>query len=258
MSGVKDLAIFRKIRWPGLAGAVALSVAVVDPIFGPLIYAQVFLHEMGHAVALTRVWKRPIEKVTFSPLGGAVHFDQTDLSESMNTQVSLAGPATGILGGLFLAGASFAVAPGHLSYLLMESASFGFFFNATNLTPLLPLDGGRVFALYPSYYKLPPLCLASALFFTDTGIMSPLFFYLYAGGTVTSIVRANWTSFEMYDQWQTFRLTRERRRHLYLYGALLSALTAGWLWCDKRAKKMDDHMHPIIKSLRVGNWSLTF
>lgn len=145
-----------------LAGAVLFRSATISLALLGLI----FVHEMGHVVAL-KLKRIPTSAPIFIPLVGAfVVPGQIRRARDM-AFVALAGPFTGGLGALaclFVAnavagptcaapdfngamityhcGPSVSVA----AYSWLALAHIGFLFNLVNLLPLFPLDGGRAAA----------------------------------------------------------------------------------------------------------------
>jgi Zn-dependent protease len=132
----------------GLAGASAfVSVIAYSLLFGwPFaigLVAQLFIHEMGHAVVM-KLKGIPIKGMVFIPLfGAAVIMRQMPRNALDEAEVGIAGPIAGALAAsacLFLA-----QQPGALA-VWAPLAYFGFFINLFNLVPIVPFDGGRVLA----------------------------------------------------------------------------------------------------------------
>ncbi len=128
------------------AGTALVSVAAYSIFFGWEFAAGfvvlLFLHEMGHVIALRREGIKASAPM-FVPFMGAMIFSRS-LGENAlaEARVGLAGP---ILGSIAAAAVA---AIGELtgSSLLIALAYFGFFINLFNLLPVVPLDGGRAMA----------------------------------------------------------------------------------------------------------------
>lgn len=143
-------ALLWKLKVLIVVGSMLVSVAAYAWLWGwPFavgFVALIFVHEMGHVVALRRAGVRA-GVPTFIPfLGAFVSMKSTPRDVRSEAWSALAGPVTGSVGalGCWLA----ASATG--SSLLQALAYTGFFLNLFNLLPALPLDGGRVAgALHP-------------------------------------------------------------------------------------------------------------
>jgi Zn-dependent protease len=128
------------------AGTALVSVAAYSLFFGWWFavgfVVLIFVHEMGHVIALRREGIKA-SAPTFIPFLGAIitarSLGDNALAEA---RVGLAGPILGSLGA-----ACVAVAGALLdSNFLLALAYIGFFINLFNLLPVVPLDGGRAMA----------------------------------------------------------------------------------------------------------------
>ncbi|GCE46571.1 Zn-dependent protease [Thermosporothrix hazakensis] len=142
----KGLAFLLKFGWAGLS-AVA-SIAIYSIAYGwqfaAGLVALLFIHEMGHAVAM-KIKGIPIGPMIFVPmLGAAVIMKEMPRNAKDEAEVGIAGPVAGaISAGVCLLIAQWQPESGSLWAAL---AYFGFFLNLFNLLPVVPLDGGRVVA----------------------------------------------------------------------------------------------------------------
>jgi Zn-dependent protease len=148
-------AILYKLKVVTVAGSMIVSIGAYALLggwwFGVGIVALIFVHEMGHVLALRRQGV-PASAPLFIPFIGAV-IGMKKMPENAwrEAEVALAGPLLGSLGAaaVWLAGSYF-----H-SQLLIGLAFIGFFINLFNLIPVVPLDGGRaVAALHPAIWLL--------------------------------------------------------------------------------------------------------
>ena len=101
-----------------------------------------FVHELGHVVALRREGI-PASAPMFIPfLGAYVTLKRMPQDAWVEAKVGLAGPVFGLVSSVAVLAAAMALD----SDLLRGAAYFGFFINLFNLIPLTPLDGGRAAA----------------------------------------------------------------------------------------------------------------
>ena len=110
----------------------------------------IFVHEMGHAVAL-RIEGIPAGAPVFIPFVGAfVAMQGQPRDAGVEARVAMAGPVVGSLAGWAVLGAGLAleqrllIALGHTAVLL----------NLFNLVPVPPLDGGRIAGAFTRTYWL--------------------------------------------------------------------------------------------------------
>ena len=135
-----------KIKLLATAGTALVSIAAYATIWGWQFavgfVALLFIHEMGHVVALRRHGLKASAPM-FVPFMGAVIWARSLGDDALTeARVGLAGP-------IFGAVASAAVAVVGLAThteLLEALGYFGFFLNLFNLIPVVPLDGGRAMA----------------------------------------------------------------------------------------------------------------
>jgi Zn-dependent protease len=132
----------------GIAGVSAfISIFAYSILFGwPFaigLVAQLFIHEMGHALVM-KLKGIPVKGMVFIPLfGAAVIMRQMPRNARDEAEVGIAGPIAGAIAAsvcLLLA-----LQPNSLP-IWAALAYFGFFINLFNLVPIVPFDGGRVLA----------------------------------------------------------------------------------------------------------------
>jgi len=139
------------LKWKTLA-TMLLSIGAYAIEWGWAFAAGfvllIFVHEMGHAVALRREGI-PAGAPVFIPFVGAfvaMHGQPRDAA--VEARVAMAGPITGSLAAWLVLGAGRAwqqpllVALGHTAVLL----------NLFNLVPVSPLDGGRIAGAFTRIY----------------------------------------------------------------------------------------------------------
>jgi Zn-dependent protease len=148
-------AILYKLKVVTVAGSMIVSIGAYALLggwwFGVGLVGLIFVHEMGHVLALRRQGV-PASAPLFIPFMGAV-IGMKKMPENAwrEAEVALAGPLLGSLG----AAAVWTAGGYYHSRFLTALAFVGFFINLFNLIPLVPLDGGRaVAALHPAIWLL--------------------------------------------------------------------------------------------------------
>ncbi|CAN5589881.1 hypothetical protein BH23CHL2_BH23CHL2_36560 [soil metagenome] len=118
--------------------------------FGIGLVALLFIHEMGHVLALKRYGVRATAPIFIPFLGAFIGMKQLPKDATMEAVVGLGGPVVGSLGAL---GAWVLYALyGHPIFLVMTYV--GIFLNLFNLLPILPLDGGRIVGVLSRWFWL--------------------------------------------------------------------------------------------------------
>jgi Zn-dependent protease len=163
------------------AGTALVSVAAYSIFFGWWFAAGfvvlLFVHEMGHVIALRREGI-PSSAPMFIPFMGAVITARSLGNNALaEARVGLAGPILGSVGAAAVA------VVGELtgSDLLIALAYFGFFINLFNLLPVVPLDGGRAAAAMSPWMWFGGFGVLVALAFLDPGNPILLIIVLFAG-----------------------------------------------------------------------------
>lgn len=125
------------------ASTMALSAVIYGwtygPAFGVGLVAMLFVHEMGHVIAMRRVGMKTSAPV-FIPFLGAVIFAPPMKDRAIEAYVGYGGPFLGSLGALVCM-AAWAVTG---SSILLLTAFVGIYINLLNMIPISPLDGGRI------------------------------------------------------------------------------------------------------------------
>ena len=101
-----------------------------------------FVHEMGHVIALRREGIKASAPMFIPFLGALITAKSLGENALAEARVGLAGPILGTIG----AGACLAIGEATNSDLFRALAYIGFFLNLFNLLPVVPLDGGRAMA----------------------------------------------------------------------------------------------------------------
>jgi Zn-dependent protease len=201
------------------AGTALVSVAAYSLFFGwwfaAGFVALIFVHEMGHVIALRREGIQASAPM-FVPFMGAAIFSKSLGDNALaEARVGLAGPILGSIGAAAVA----VVGALTGSDLLTALAYFGFFINLFNLLPVVPLDGGRAAA-----------AMSPWMWFAGLGVLVALDF-LQPGNPILLIITL-FAAFQTYHRWQqrkTHSLAqaayyRVAPRHRLLVGAVYVGL----------------------------------
>lgn len=164
-------AVFAACYAPGLGWSLAAAITIL-----------LFVHEFGHMVAIARIglgWKLPI----FIPFLGAALFVPS-MDRRKEAYTAIGGPILGTLAAL----ACFIPVALYGSKFWAGTAFFGLLINLFNLTPVSPLDGGRILqAVHPMLKWLGWLVL---LVYTLTiGEPGMLVFWIICISDVNSLSR---------------------------------------------------------------------
>ena len=122
----------------------------LGPWFSIGFVALIFVHEIGHVVALKRKGL-PASVPVFIPFLGAAIFSPNLGNRDDEAYVGIAGPVIGGVVALSLVGATAAL--NHPPELLVMLAYIGVFINVLNMIPIRPLDGGRVTQAVGPWFK---------------------------------------------------------------------------------------------------------
>lgn len=135
-----------KLKLLTTSGTALVSVAAYSLFWGWEFAAGfvvlLFLHEMGHVIALRREGIKASAPMFIPFMGAAIFSKSLGDNALAEARVGLAGP---ILGSL--AAAAVAIVGAIIgSTFLLALAYVGFLINLFNLLPVVPLDGGRAMA----------------------------------------------------------------------------------------------------------------
>jgi Zn-dependent protease len=183
------------------AGTAFVSVAAYSLFFGwPFaagFVALIFIHEMGHVIALRREGIKASAPMFIPFMGAAITAKSLGDNALAEARVGLAGPILGSLGALAVA-----VAGGLLhSDMLLALAYLGFLVNLFNLLPVVPLDGGRAMA-----------AMAPWMWFVGFGVLVAMLFSFPPNPILMIIVL--FAGFELYRRWK-MRKTRSPEQEAY-------------------------------------------
>ena len=156
------LAIF--VFLSGLGQGVSHAIGVLGFVFA--VFACVFLHELGHAVA-AKAFGKKTHDITLLPIGGVARIEGGNMSAVAEGWVAIAGPAVNfviaiaLLIGSSLSGATLDFEAGQVlklsiaQQLIVANLVLAIF----NLLPAFPLDGGRLLRSLLCYWLDRPAAL---------------------------------------------------------------------------------------------------
>jgi Zn-dependent protease len=222
------LLILPKLKLLTTAGTAIVSIAAYSLFFGWWFavgfVVLLFIHEMGHAIALRREGV-PFSAPMFVPFLGAV-INAKSLGDNAvaEARVGLAGPILGSLGAAVCALIGLATG----SNLLEALAYTAFFLNLFNLIPVVPLDGGRAMAaMAPSMWVVGFVGILALGLVTGNPI---LFVFAAIGG---------------YESWRRWKLIRQR-----------SLATAAYYRVSPRARMVVGSVYVgLILTLAIAMWA---
>jgi Zn-dependent protease len=186
------LLLLPKIKVLTTSSTMLVSIAAYTLIWGWKfavgLVALLFVHEMGHVIALRREGVEASAPVFIPFMGALVWAKSLGGNALAEARVGLAGPILGTIG----AAACLPIAAATGSDLWTALAFTGFFLNLFNLLPVTPLDGGRAMA-----------ALAPWMWFVGLGAIVVLAF-TFPNPIILIIALVG--AFDVYGRW-----TRRRR-----------------------------------------------
>ncbi len=174
------------------AGTALVSVALYTLFWGwefaVGFVLLLFVHEMGHVIALRREGIRASAPMFIPFMGALITSRSLGDNALAEARVGLAGP---ILGSIGAAAVAIVGALTH-SDMLLALAYVGFFLNLFNLLPIVPLDGGRAMA-----------AMAPWMWFVGFGALLVMLFAFPFNPILLIIVVVG--GFELYRRWEARR-----------------------------------------------------
>ncbi len=195
------LLLLPKLKLFTTAGTMFVSIAAYAWIWGlPFAVGFVvllFVHEMGHVIALRREGIKATAPMFIPFLGALISARSLGDNAVAEARVGLAGPILGSLG------AAVCVLVWHTTGndLWRALAFTGFFLNLFNLMPLVPLDGGRAMAAMAPWMWAAGLVGMVALGIAFHNIL--IFAFAVIGGLAS------------YNRWQQIRRGGDEQRAYY-------------------------------------------
>ena len=206
------LVLLPKLKLLASTGTVLVSLAAYALLWGwPFaagFVALLFVHEMGHVIALRREGIKASAPMFIPFLGAVIAARSLGDNAVAEARVGLAGPILGSIG----AAACIVVWHATGNDLWRALAFTGFFLNLFNLLPVVPLDGGRAMA-----------AMAPWMWFVGFAAMVPLAIIFPNPIILLILVFAG---FETYKRWQQRRSGGDAQEAYYRVRPLDRALVA--------------------------------
>ena len=206
------LVLLPKLKLLASTGTILVSLAAYAVLWGwPFaagFIALLFVHEMGHAIALRREGIKASAPMFIPFLGAVIAARSLGDNAVAEARVGLAGPILGSIG----AAACILVWHATGNDLWRALAFTGFFLNLFNLLPVVPLDGGRAMA-----------AMAPWMWFVGFAAMIPLAIIFPNPIILLILVFAG---FETYRRWQQRRSGGYAQEAYYRVRPLDRALVA--------------------------------
>lgn len=124
--------------------------------------ASVFMHEMGHYLAVRRFGFVANMPMFLPGLGAFVKWRGANVDENIRAQIALAGPLFGLLSGLISYGLFLTTGQG----VWLAVAQFAGWINLLNLIPVFIFDGAPAMSALGSQARWAVLLVSVVLFFT--------------------------------------------------------------------------------------------
>ena len=206
------LLLLPKLKLFASTGTILVSLAAYALLWGwPFaagFIALLFVHEMGHVIALRREGLKASAPMFIPFLGAVIAARSLGDNALAEARVGLAGPILGSIG----SAACVLVWHATGNDLWRALAFTGFFLNLFNLLPVVPLDGGRAMA-----------AMAPWMWFVGFAAMIPLAIIFPNPIIVLILVFAG---FETYKRWQQRRAGGIAQQAYYRVRPLDRALVA--------------------------------
>ena len=218
------------------------------------IIVVLFIHEMGHYLAMRLFGYRNLKMFFIPLLGAAVSGHGHNVATYKKVLVSLAGPLPGIILGLVLVWYSLA----YNNELCRKLAFMMLFLNGFNLLPFLPLDGGWVMH-HTLYSRFPILevgmrIIAACLFGFVAFRTNDFIFYLLAFVNFAGVSRAYKDS--KFVKQAKIEMAESGEAEMESHGGRLVEIPRQWLGkldeyiCDTRKTQA----HDTIATEALGLW----
>jgi Zn-dependent protease len=219
------LLLLPKLKLLTTTGTMLVSVAAYSFIFGWAFavgfVVLIFVHEMGHVIALRREGIKASAPMFIPFLGAVISARSLGDNALAEARVGLAGPILGSIG----SAACILIWHATGNDIWRALAFTGFFLNLFNLLPVIPLDGGRAMA-----------AMAPWMWFLGFAAMIPLAVIFPNPIILLIIVFAGYSTYKRWQQRKTggaaqeaYYKVRPRDRALVaaVYLGLIALLVVG-------------------------------
>jgi Zn-dependent protease len=139
---------------------IAVEATRAGWLFAAGFVLLILVHELGHALSIRRHGLQAGYPVFIPFFGALISLKGQVRSPVVEAEIALAGPLAGAAAAVACAGLFFATG----GRLWLALAHVGFFLNLFNMTPLPPLDGGRVAKLFSRRAWILGAILVGAMF----------------------------------------------------------------------------------------------
>jgi Zn-dependent protease len=211
------LVLVPKLKLLASTGTILVSLAAYALLWGwPFaagFIALLFVHEMGHVIALRREGIKASAPMFIPFLGALITARSLGQNALAEARVGLAGPILGTIG------SAACILVWHATgNSLWEALAFtGFFLNLFNLLPVVPLDGGRAMA-----------AMAPWMWFVGFVALIPLAF-IFPNPIIFLILV--FAGLETYKRWKLRRSASPQQQSYYrvrpIHRALVAAVYLG-------------------------------
>ncbi|MBJ6760694.1 site-2 protease family protein [Myxococcaceae bacterium JPH2] len=150
-------------------------------VFAVGLVASIYVHEMGHVVAIRRFGMQASAPMFIPGLGAVVRLKQTPVDAREDARVGLAGPIWGGIAAVLIFAAALATGWKSLGAIAHAAA----WLNLFNLLPIWQLDGGRGFRALARRQRWWAVAAVGAAWFLTH---ESLFVVLLAGGTFRALL----------------------------------------------------------------------
>jgi Zn-dependent protease len=202
-----------KLKLLASSGTILVSLAAYALLWGWTFaagfIALLFVHEMGHVIALRREGLKASAPMFIPFMGAVIAARSLGRNALAEARVGLAGPILGSLG----AAACLLIWRATGDEMWRALAYTGFFLNLFNLLPVVPLDGGRAMA-----------AMAPAMWFIGFAALIPLAI-LFPNPIILLIVV--FAGIETYKRWKLRRAGSPEQQAYYRVRPIHRALVAG-------------------------------
>lgn len=159
LSKLVKLVKFAKLAKPMIT-VITMSISAIayafwlGPWFAIGLVVMIFIHEMGHVIAM-KMRGYELSAPVFIPFLGAVIFAPRMNTRDDEAFIGIGGPILGGLAAAVTLGIWFFIEDkeSDLAVIILMISYIGMFINVFNLMPIRPLDGGRVTQAVGSWFK---------------------------------------------------------------------------------------------------------
>jgi Zn-dependent protease len=154
--------------------------------FGVGLVLLILVHESGH-VLVSRWQGLPMSLPVFlGPFGAFTRMKAAPRDARQEAIIAIGGPVFGSLAALACFAWALITPYGHLHFLLLALAYFGFFINLFNLIPMSPLDGGRVATAISKWMNVVGVVIMAAVALL---LSNPFAIIILILGVITTVQR---------------------------------------------------------------------